>query len=77
MSALIGEEVPLRFPSWDFYFIEPYQFECEKGKIRWVLMISSLNGLGSRIPVPLLTSDLTPPTGCAFGRIYEKGFICH
>jgi hypothetical protein len=77
MSALIREKVPFRFPSRDFYFIEPHQFECEKGKIRWILMISSLNGPGSRVPIPLFTRDLASPAGCTFGRIYEKGFICH
>jgi hypothetical protein len=77
VPALIRKEIPLRFPSWDFDFIEPHQFECEKGKIRWILMGSSLKGLGSRISVPLFTGDLASPAGCTLGRIYEKGFICH
>jgi hypothetical protein len=77
MSTLISEEVPFGFPSRDFYFIEPHQFECEKGKIRWILMVSSLKGLGSRIPIPLFAGDLTPPAGRTLRCIYEKGFICH
>jgi hypothetical protein len=64
MSALIRKEVPLGFPSWDIYFIESHQFECEKGKIRWILMGPSLNGLGSRVPVPLFTGDLASSAGC-------------
>jgi hypothetical protein len=64
-------------PSRDFHFIESYQFKCEETKIRWILMVSSLNGLRSWIPVPLFAGDLTSPTGGAFRRIYEKGFICH
>jgi len=77
MSALIRKEVPLRFPAWDIYFIESHQFECEKGKIRWILMVPSLKGLCSGIPIPLFASDLTSPTGRTLRRIYEKGFICH
>ena len=77
MPALISEEVPFGFSPWDFHFIESYQFKCEEGKIRWVLVGSTLKGFRPRISIPLLAGDLTSPTGRAFGRIYEKGFVCH
>jgi hypothetical protein len=77
MSALIRKEVPLGFASRDIYFIESDQFECEKGKIPWILMVSSLKGFGSGIPIPLLAGDLASPAGRTLRCIYEKGFICH
>jgi hypothetical protein len=77
VPALIREEVPLRFSSRDLELTKANQFECEKGKIRRVLMGPSLKGFGSRVPVPLFTGDLASSAGCTLRCIYEKGFICH
>jgi hypothetical protein len=75
VPALIREEVPLGFASWNFYFAKPHQFEREKGKIPWILMSPSLKGFGPWIPIPLFTGDLTSTAGRTLRRIYEKGFI--
>jgi hypothetical protein len=77
VPALIREEVPLGLSPWDFELAKANQLESEKRKVRWILMGSSLKGLGSRISIPLLAGDLTSPAGRTFCRIYEKGFVCH
>jgi hypothetical protein len=72
VPALVREEIPFGFSSWDFHLIESDQFKCCSGKVRWILMISSLVGFGSRILVPLLAGNLTSSACCAFCCIYEK-----
>jgi hypothetical protein len=77
MSTLVREEIPLRLSPCHFYLIEPHQFECRDGEIRWILVVSSLEGFGSRVFIPLLAGNLTASASSTLYCIYEKGFIRH
>jgi hypothetical protein len=77
MSALVWEKIPFWLSACNLHLIEPHQFKCRGREISWILVISSLEGFGSGIFIPLFASDLTSPASCAFRCIYEKGFVCH